>query len=291
MRLDVYAGRVSFKPRRRILLRGAWSGVYSGKIVYDALQGAGVVVEKGGFFRVSPLKPVRGPEIAAGQVLLPGARYSFNLYIWDIPGRVTAANIISSLTVGLSMLKDVIVEEVNFSKKTLTVPHPEKIIKASEEGDPCASVYVVNHGPTFYRFHGAIINYPSPRRMLASIARRLTEITTISYRKAASTLAEFVELYRFKVRRERFTISHGTRQPIFFGTARYYIVAPRPLVEAFEQLLEAAKLLGLGGGPGIGMGEVRGVKRVPPPPRLPPPVTPCYEEAVHTEEPYEEDEW
>ncbi len=274
--ITVYHGKVEFTPSRRISMKHGWSGAFANKLFYNALTAAGIVAPQGGFFRVTPVRPVGGPMISSGNDLISGRRYFFEFYVWDIPGKVTAADVVNSFVTGIGQLDPrVNVHSVRVKTEQLTVPHPRKVAEDVQGGDPCAAIYSVRHGPTFYRFHGVVVSYPSPRRMLASIARRISMISTIDYKSVAEILADRVELYKFKVRRIKIKVTHDTYEQVFSGDAQYIIVASRPLVEDFEKLLEAAKLLGVGASPGLGLGCIEEIKKMKPPSRLPPPVTYC----------------
>ncbi len=273
--LKVTRLKLSFRPLRVIRLEG-WSGVYAGKMFYDALTRAGCVVESGGFFRVTPIWSSNG--VLVGGALTPGEIYRMEAIVW---GRGQTEYAIC-FTHGVS--KDVLpVEPVSLEvrEERLTITVPEDLENPGT-GEVEAVVHRVRHYPTYYRFHGAVVAYPSPRRLLASAARRIIEAMggpeaagTIAdqLKKATLRLAEHVELYKDNTRRQKVRISHGKDQPVFHGTAEYIAVAPKPLIKLYTTLLQAAKLLGLGGSPGLGLGHVADITPTKPRHELPKPVT------------------
>jgi hypothetical protein len=258
------------RPLKRVRLI-SWSGVYAGKLVYDAFTRAGCVVDRGGFFRVTPIWSRTG--VIAGASLVPEELYTFTTYIWGAGQQEYTLCLIQ----GLQDVKAPIeLVEAKVTEQRLELAVPREPEAASEE--VVAAIYRVHHLPTFYRFHGAVIAYPSPRRMLASAARRVAEAlenpdpeAANILRKAVKELAEHVELYNDQTRRQRIVISHGKEQPVFHGYAEYYIVASKPLANLFNQLLEASKHLGLGGSPGLGLGHVNTVQQRKPRHQPPPP--------------------
>ncbi len=268
----IVSGKIVFRPLRRIRLEG-WSGVYAGKLVYDAFTRAGCVVDRGGFFRVTPIRSRPGSLV--GGWLAPGEQYSFHVFLWGI----VRFDYMRCLAQGFTDLPDPVeLVELAIEEKRLEISLP---VNGVDDERVIAVVYGVRHLPTFYRFHGAVIAYPSPRRMIASIARRLVDAISGSSGGAeaadklyqlALRLAESIELYRDETRRQRIRISHGKDQPVFHGYAEYYLVATEPLAKLFESLLEAAKLLGLGGSPGLGLGHIDHVKKLKPRHQPPPSV-------------------
>ncbi len=275
MKLELQVSRVrfQFRPLKPVRLEG-WSGVYAGKLVYDAFTRSGCVVQEGGFFRVTPIWSTASGVIAGG-VLSPGNLYGFEIVLWGRARSEYTMCFVYAIEKGFAPL-DPHELEVREVRVDVNVP-------ASFDGEVEAVVYSVEHYPTFYRFHGAIIAYPSPRRLVASAARKIVEAlggpeaagaAAELLRKAALQLAERVELYKDTTRKQKVRISHGKDQPVFHGRAEYLVVASKPLISLMEDLLEASKLLGLGGSPGLGLGHVASVKKLAPRHELPKPVKP-----------------
>lgn len=269
----VYRLRLVFRPTRRLQLR-VWSGVVAGKIFYEALTKAGMTVERGGFFRVTPISRA-GSSVPVGGWLGEGEPYEFQAYIWSVPGYIEADDVVRAFNAGVMMVGDNIeVETIEVETLVHRIPHPDENLL---EGEPIAYTLQVEYMPTYYRFHGSTIAYPSPRRMLASIARRISATTTIDYREHARQMTEYIELIADQTRRQRIQITHGKQQLVFHGTAKYYIVAPRKLAETLDKWLQIAQHMGLGGSPGLGLGHIKNTTKQPPPPKTPPPVTPWAE--------------
>jgi len=251
-----------------------WSGVVAGKIFYEALTKAGMTVERGGFFRVTPISRA-GSSVPVGGWLGEGEPYEFQAYIWSVPGYIEADDVDRAFNAGVMMVGDNIeVETIEVETLVHRIPHPDENLL---EGEPIAYTLQVEYMPTYYRFHGSTIAYPSPRRMLASIARRISATTTIDYREHARQMTEYIELIADQTRRQRIQITHGKQQLVFHGTAKYYIVAPRKLAETLDKWLQIAQHMGLGGSPGLGLGHIKNTTKQPPPPKTPPPVTPWAE--------------
>ena len=268
-----YVARVVFRPLRRVKLT-AWSGVYAGRAVYESLNRAGIVLDQGGLFRVSPIYP-QGSTTPVGGYLAPGEPYWFRAVFWGSPGTASAQQLATGLMAGLGLwARELQVEELRVEENRVKLPHPD----TPSEGDPVAALIEVRHGPTFYRFHGAVIAYPSPWRLVASIARRLSIATGIDYRPLARRLQPCLELAVDRTKRVRIRISHGAEPPVFHGQAAYHTACPRALVEALHQLLEAGLYTGAGASPGLGLGEIHQVKIEKPRHRTPSPLEPWAEE-------------
>ena len=280
LELAVIEAKLVFRPLKKVRLEG-WSGVYAGKLVYDAFTRAGCVVDRGGFFRVTPVRSTSGA--LAGGWLAAGEAYSFAAYIWGVERTDYARCLLQGI---VDTPNPIEVVEATITERRLQLNLPETV-EELRGGSPTAAVYGVKHLPTFYRFHGAVIAYPSPRRMLASAARRLLHAIgdPEAAGEAAKTLyqatveaAEHLELYRDETRRQRIRISHGKDQPVFHGYAEYYTVAPSNLNNLIHQLLQAARLLGLGGSPGLGLGHIDSLKQLKPRHQPPPPTQQWWEE-------------
>ncbi len=243
-----------------------WSGVVAGKIVYDVMGSCGFSPSKGGFFRVSPLYRGDGGVVKQGSILNPGDRVYFHVVLWGREGEAAARSLVSCAArppEGFS------IESVEARQVTVELPAPGDAV---EEGQPVAFYYRVVHQPTFYRFHGATVAYPSPRRMLAYLGRLASQLTGLDYRGAVSMLAEKVELVHWRGRTSAYYIGGGRRQLAFNGEARYYGVAEEPLYSLMDALMRLARVAGLGGSPGIGFGWVEEVEPTEPPFEPPVPV-------------------
>ncbi len=242
-----------------------WSGVVAGKIVYDILGSCGVNVSKGGFFRVSPL--YHGDEpVRRGSILNPGEVVWFNVAFWGREGEEAARTFVACTP---KAPEGFTVESVEARMVELKLPEPGEAVK---QGEPVAFYYRVVHQPTFYRFHGAVVAYPSPRRMIAYLARLASQLTGLDYRGAAARLAESIELVYWKGRTSIYDIGGGRRQAAFNGEARYYGVAEEPLYRLLDALMSLASVAGLGGSPGIGFGWVEKVEPGEPPFEPPVPI-------------------
>ncbi|ABM81340.1 hypothetical protein [Hyperthermus butylicus] len=273
-RITVYVVDVVFRPLRSVQLRGAWSGVFSGKVVYDALSLSGLVLDRGGFFRVTPVyrasvsldAPSNAPAPVAG-TLFSGERYRFRAVFWGWTGFVEARDAVNALVSGLGGLD--YVEVLEARARTIDVELPEPHIENHGER-PVAGEFEVLHEATFYRFHGALVSYPSPWRLIASVARRISMASGIDYRPLVRLLQPCLEVAVDKTKRMRIKLTHGEEVPVFKGPVVYHVVCSEHLYRLTQQMLELAKLFGVGGSPGLGIGVVYNVRKVPSRHKLPP---------------------
>ena len=279
--LAVYEAWTRLRPLRRIRLQG-WSGVYSGRLVYEALNSSGVTIDTGGLFRVSPIYPAQGTSPVGG-ALLPGQVYRFRAVFWGSPESLDARQLAVAFTAGLpAAAAGLEIESVEVNEKRLEAPEPTMGEDSDSEGEAVVAVFELHHGPAFYRMHGAVISYPSPWRLVASIARRLGLAMGVDLRPLSRRLQPCLELYRDNTRRVRILLSHGAQPTVFHGEAAYIAVCSPRLLEALSRLLEASLLLGAGASPGLGLGEVHRVKRGRPRHQLPPRLQPWDEQADQT---------
>ena len=272
--LTVYEAWTRLRPVRRIRLQG-WSGVYSGRLVYEALNASGVTIDTGGLFRVSPIYPAQGTSPVGG-ALLPGNLYRFRAVFWGSPGSLDARQLAVAFTAGLpAAAAGLEIESVEVNERRLEAPEPITGEEGGNGGGEAAvAVFELHHGPTFYRMHGAVVSYPSPWRLVASIARRLGHAAGVDLRPLSRRLQPCLELYRDNTRRVRILLSHGAQPTVFHGEAAYIAACSPGLLEKLDRLLEASLLLGAGASPGLGLGEVHWVKRGRPRHQLPPRLQP-----------------
>ncbi|BEP17289.1 hypothetical protein PYJP_06410 [Pyrofollis japonicus] len=271
-----YVVNLVFRVVSRVKLV-AWSGAVAGKIVYDSLSLAGTVLPEGGLFRVSPIYPAEGGFVPVSGFLAPGERYRLRAVFWGKAGEVPAHVLARGFTTGVVFNKDIIVEGLDMREEVVDAPLPEP---PSDPGDPVAAVIVARHGATFYRFHGAIVSYPSPWRLVASIARRLSATTGLDYKPLVAAIQPCLELAQDNTKKARIRLTHGKEIKVFTGEARYHLVCGEKLAEAAKKLLGAALLTGAGGSPGLGLGEVQAITIQPPRHPTPPPVEPWAEETT-----------
>ena len=270
-----YVVDVVFQVPYRVKLF-SWSGVFSGKLVYDSLSLAGTMLPEGGLFRVSPIYPAGGGFTPVSGFLAPGEKYRFRAVFWgkagEAPGHVLARGFIT----GLSLNKDIVVESMELREERATAPSPEP--GKEEGGEPVAATIAVRHGPTFYRFHGALVAYPSPWRLVASIARRVSMATGIDYKPLVRALQPCLELALDNTKKARIRLTHGKEVKVFAGEARYHLVCSKNNAERLKQLLLLGQYTGAGGSPGLGLGEIHALSIEPPRHQLPPVVEPWAEE-------------
>ena len=271
--LTVYEAWTRLRPLRRIRLQG-WSGVYSGRLVYEALNASGVTIDTGGLFRVSPIYPAQGTSPVGG-ALLPGQLYRFRAVFWGSPGSLDARQLAVAYTAGLpAAAAGLEIESVEVDERRLEAPEPATGDEDGNNEEAVVAVFELHHGPTFYRIHGAVVSYPSPWRLVASIARRLGLAMGVDLRPLSRMLQPCLELYRDNTRRVRIHLSHGAQPTVFHGGAAYIAACSPGLLEKLGKLLEASLLLGAGASPGLGLGEVHTVKRGRPRHQLPPRLQP-----------------
>jgi len=274
--LGVYIVDVVFQVPYRVRLM-SWSGVFAGKVIYDSLGLAGTPLTEGGLFRVSPVYPAEGGYAPASGFLAPGERYRFRAVFWGRGGEVPASLLARGFVTGLGFNQGILVESIDMREERLRAPSPEPLSE-NDDSQAVAATVIVRHNATFYRFHGAVVSYPSPWRLIASIARRLSTATRQDYRPLARSLQPCLELAVDNTKKTRIRLTHGKEVKIFMGEARYHLVCSQKLADRVRQLLNTATVLGVGGSPGLGLGEVQAISIEPPRHQLPAPVEPWAEE-------------
>jgi len=234
----------------------AWSGVVAGKVVYDVLGRCGFSAERGGFFRVSPLFR-EGVVVGGGGsgVLEAGGVYEFRAVFWGSRGLAAARAFVECSGVGPGFA---VIESIRASVERLEVSW-------GSGGEPRALYVCLEHLPTFYRFHGAVVAYPSPSRLVASAARIASEALGRDYRGLYEALRGRVELVEWRGRPRKLPISHGKLQRVFEGRACYYAVAEEGLLRGLRSLLRLASRTGVGGSPGLGLGWILSMEEGEPP--------------------------
>ncbi len=222
-----------------------WKGLFAGKVVYDAFSSLGI--EPTFPFRVSP--PEKFKKAMKG-----GEQVSFDVHFWGPEAEEAAGKLLE----GLLLLDYVSPLRGNVVSVEEEFTEPE----GSEE--PYAVYFTIEHDPTYYRYHGAYVPFPSPKRMMFSLFRRIDEAFGTDTRELASVLGEKIEVIGGSFEKKKYAISHGQEVPAFSGKVAYYGILTEKEALALERALRLAKHLGLGQGPGMGFGNVREVIFKPP---------------------------
>ncbi len=220
-----------------------WKGVLFGKIVYDSIG------DYEGGLRVIPPRKLKG-EVKAGE------KVGFKASFWG----QGAEEAIQRLVTNIASLDYLVPIQLNIR---------EIGIKEPPEGDdkPIAIFFEVDHGPTYYKFHGAWVPMPSAQRLVLSLFKRIEEATdgSLELKEVGSELSRHLESVGGYVKFGKYKLKGGVEVPAFQGNVKYYGVMSGDLASKLLWALEYAPYLGLGSSPGLGMGTVwRVLIRKPP---------------------------
>ena len=220
-----------------------WKGVLFGKIVYDAIG------DYEGGLRVVPPRKLGG-EVKAGE------KVGFKVSFWGHGAEEALYNLINNL----ASLDYLVPLQVNVREVEVN-----KLPKGGEK--PIALFFEVDHGPTYYKFHGAWVPMPSAQRMILSLFKRIEEVIgeKPDLKDLGFELSKHLEVVGGHVKFGRYKLKGGIEVPAFQGNVRYYGVMEEDLALKLLWALSYAPYLGLGGSPGLGMGAVwRVLIRKPP---------------------------
>ena len=221
-----------------------WKGLFASKVIYDAFKQVGI--EPTFPFKVDP------PEKFSPD-LKPGTDVSFEAKFWG----EEAINASSMLLEGLLALDYVV-------PKTVNVKEVEEEFEVKGNEEPVALFFEVNHLPTYYRFHGAYVPYPSPQRMVFSIFKKIYEAFGVNAKDLAESVSRKLEVVGGNFSKRVYKVSHGQEVPAFSGKVKYYGIMSEREALALLKALELSKYLGLGQGGGMGFGTVKDVKPLKP---------------------------
>ncbi len=238
----IYLAEVFVEFTRRLKIR-VWKGVFFGKIVYDSIG------DYEGGLRVIPPRKLKG-EVREGE------KVGFKVSFWGEGAERAVNELITNLsTLDYLMPIQATVREIN--------------VKDVPEGieEPIAVFFEVDHGPTYYKFHGAWVPMPSAQRLVLSLFRRLDEVLggRNDLKEIGNELVKYLESVGGHIKFGKFKLKDGIEVPAFQGNVRYYGVMSGDLASKLLWALEYMPYLGLGGSPGLGMGTVwRVLIRKPP---------------------------
>ncbi len=221
-----------------------WKGLFAGKVIYDAFNAIGI--EPTFPFKVDP------PEKFSPD-LKPGTDVSFEAKFWG----EEATNASSMLLEGLLALDYVV-------PKTVNVKEVEEGFEVEGGEEPVAVFFEVDHLPTYYRFHGAYVPFPSPQRMVFSIFKKIYEAFGTDAKDLAEKISGKLEVVGGSFSKKLYKVSHGQEVPAFSGKVKYYGIMSEREAKALLRALELSKYLGLGQGGGMGFGTVKGIKLLKP---------------------------
>jgi len=252
---EIYTTWVRFTPKHDIPL-AVWSGIYLHKLILDLLEKDGVVFEHNAPkpFMISPILKSNG-YVDRG-VLAKGEVYAF---------KVT--------TIGREVYKSLI-EALYESDEAPIAPISVESRAVKLEAPPAGSgnekgflvELKLKFYPTVFKFRGHIVPYPSPIRLLLSVARDMYVISKMDLRSALRGIMSNVELVSYNTKlcklyigkdaagRERYVQAlQGVATYIFFALRRRWL----PII---EMLLEVAMCCGVGKNRSIGLGHVEILK-------------------------------
>jgi len=217
-----------------------WKGVIGAKVIYDAFKGIGL--EPTFSFKVSIPEKLK-PE------LKEGSRMKVTASFWG----PEAEEAVSMLVTGLSTLNWAVPVAMKVSEVEIKEP-------PSGSDEPVATFFLIDHGPTFYRFHGAWVPLPSARRLVLSAFKRISEASEYNMKDEAERIAGKLEVVGGKPKFAKYRIHMGEEVPAFSGIVKYYGVLEEREAELLAWALSYAPYLGLGANPGLGFGDVKRVR-------------------------------
>ena len=224
----------------------AWKGVIAAKAVYDSFKAIGVEPD-------FPFK-VRAPEKLKPE-LKPGSKLSFSVSFWGERAEEGASALIN----GLPALEWAVPVKVSLNE--LEVGEPPR-----DGGDePVAVMMVVDHGPTYYRFHGAWVPLPSAKRFVLSAFKRASEALGEDLKEEAEKLSNKLEAIGGRPKFAKYRIHFGEEVPAFSGKVKYYGVVEEREACLLSWLTKYLPYLGVGSSPGLGFGDVKEAKLEEPP--------------------------
>jgi len=184
-------------------------------------------------------------------ILTAGSRLEFSFSIWirnDVGNVIELFNVIGSTLDRYGFTIDSFEFEVlSESSHTTSVDIGNK--------------YVVRlfFGPTIMVFRGWRVLYPSPQRLVFSLARNYSCVFPLysrELRRKARVLSRYIELIDNRCRVVSINIGRNRFVKAFFGVAVYGVYGVDKLKE-FLMLLDIGGRLGVGKSRGIGFGYVR----------------------------------
>ncbi|NPA70244.1 MAG: CRISPR-associated endoribonuclease Cas6 [Crenarchaeota archaeon] len=263
---------ISFDIIDRPLIISAWSGSFLLKIIYEIFHRVGLDFEKRKSkpFVIEP--PLRdGRYIISGiyvksregfsqtsetyHIIEPGSRFDCIMYIFDesITQKFTEALLSESfikLPATLLQISSISVEEVEL---------PRLLINNLEDlkGRVSAHVQVEFLSPTCFMLQGNDVLYPSPARLIYSIAKRFYEITKINLKEVCDQAYKVFDIHKIRELKIIYVdIGEGRKVPAFMGKV-IYAVAGRPnIVTLMLQLLKVGEILGVGVSRSLGFGRI-----------------------------------
>jgi hypothetical protein len=167
----------------------AWKGVIVAKAVYDAFKSIGV--DPSFPFKVSPPEKLK-PD------LKPGSKLAFRVSFWGPEAEEAAGDLVT----GLAALEWAVPTAVKVEEVKVEEPPPPG-------GEPVAVFFAIEHGPTFYRFHGAWVPLPSARRFVLSGLKRLSEATGLDLKERAESVADKLEAVGGRPKFSKYRIHFG----------------------------------------------------------------------------------
>lgn len=219
----------------------AWSGSVLASLLKplfgDNLIGVSPIIVNGSWVSGSPDKIV---ILRAGSL----AEFSYLVRGFNVIGRG------EKLRLGASVL--------SVAESSATYIYSLESIRGKAPELKPGSRVELRYSPTIFMFEGGRVLYPSPRRLLLSAARNLSEALGVDVGEEAGRAACGVELVEWRGGVSRFYIGSGRWVKAFHGDAVYRI--SRSLgereVELISLLLVSASVFGVGKSRGIGFGRV-----------------------------------
>ncbi len=263
---------ISFDVVDRPLIISAWSGSFLLKIIYEIFHRVGIDFEKRKSkpFVIEP--PIRdGKYIISGiysksregfsqtsetfHIMEPGSRFDCIIYIFDegITQRFTEALLMESfvkLPATLLQISSISVEEIE-------LPRPIYDNLNDIKSRISAHICVEFLSPTCFMLQGNDVLYPSPSRLMYSIAKRFYEITKINLKDICDQAYKIFDIHRIRDLRVIYVdIGEGRKVPAFMGKVIYAVAGKPSIVSLMLQLLKVGEILGVGVSRSLGFGRI-----------------------------------
>jgi hypothetical protein len=267
---------ISFTVDWEVRLK-TWSGRFLSRLVGEALENAGVRIPHNGS-KPYTISPILDPGGRIVNRLVPGTTYwfraSFMCNMIDCDG-VVSAFVRDAYVLGSGE----VVRVLRVSVREFRLGGGITNDGGNNTSNRSIIEWKVMYYPTVFPFAHHYITYPSPARLLSSVARTLAYLVqgsevvldrggdwlggvvgSINIKGFVRDLVFNTEVVGFRVRRLRVDLGGGRVMPAFRGVAEYVTVTEN--ISLFNALLDVAGFFGVGKNRALGLGFVRVTHRV-----------------------------
>ncbi|ABW02327.1 CRISPR system precrRNA processing endoribonuclease RAMP protein Cas6 [Caldivirga maquilingensis] len=255
-----------------------WHGLILSALVTEALINGGFAIDHNArkHLYITPILNQKDEPIL-GRVLKGGLEYKFNVTVVNEEARDALVN-------WFVKKNGFILNGVNASLTSVSITEEKVEISSGGKGNESSKVIVtwnVDYGPTVFRFRASNVLYPSPRMLIFSMARRLSDVLTnneivirrgnveyvgvigsINLKDIARELALNTELIKF-TGFKLIKLSLGSRGnverrvPAFTAKASYLTLVDKSTLPIFREMIKVANMTGVGKNTSIALGYVK----------------------------------